>query len=60
MKQYFIDGKRASKSDFEGHLYLHYCIATKEERAEAVKRFTNGESWNGLQVIETQARGARK
>lgn len=50
MKKYYLDGKRISKDDFEGWLYLLFCAATKKEREEAKKCFKNGKPWNGLEV----------
>lgn len=51
MKKYFLNGKRISKADFEGYLYLFYCIATETERKEAAECFKNGKEWNGLKAI---------
>lgn len=52
MKKYFLDGKRINKTDFDGYLYLFYCLATAAERKEAKECFKSGKEWNGLKVVE--------
>lgn len=36
MKRYYHEGVRITKAEFDGWLYLYYCIATPEERKKAI------------------------